>query len=107
MLLVMCDLLHLCHVFHPIQNKEMLNCNFEQMPKYGVTPLLSPFDIDFDRPLFAAACLLVTRTLAMLLGNNASSPYLGICIFGQLQIRNESAQVEYSSSTKVTQFLIL
>ena len=107
MLLVMCDLLHLCHVFHPIQNKEMLNCNFEQMPKYGVTPLLSPFDIDFDRPLFAAACLLVTRTLTMLLSNNASSPYLGICIFGQLQIRNESAQFEYTSSTKVTQFLIL
>ena len=86
----------------------MLNCNFEQMPKYGVTPLLSPFDIDFDRPLFAASsCLPVTRTLAMLLGNNASSPYLGICIFGQLQIRNESAQFENTSSTKVTQFLIL
>ena len=45
------------------EQEKYFGYDFEGMPKYGVTPLLSPFDIDFDRPLLAASSLLlVTRT---------------------------------------------
>ena len=49
--IICCLLSGITSNFHPL----FLECDFEGMPKYGVTPLLSPFDIDFDRPLLATA----------------------------------------------------
>ena len=74
-----------------LSKKNILCCDFEGMPKYGVTPLLSPFDIDFDRPLLAASSLLlVTRTPGLPRARQQcliSSPNLGIALFGQEQIK--------------------
>ena len=97
--LVLSDLVH---ITSNIGMTNIWNCDFEGMPKYGVTPLLSPFDIDFDRPFLAAAlwtaghknAWLASATMPQLL-IWALLPYLGD------RIKNESRQFEYTFSMQV------
>ena len=81
---VVLNLIPFCDLFRTVSvlARKGLRPNIEAvipwpMPKYGDAPLLSPFDIDFDRQL---SCSRWSQELwpALPLGNNASSPYLGI-----------------------------